>query len=92
MSEESQILVAFGSGIQTVAPQVDKSYSQVISVIIYQGQTSNGLVATASKFIDVYGVANTTTVGSGGSMVVETGGSAYSTVVNSGSQRLGKIS
>ena len=85
MSEESQILVAFGSGIQTVAPQVDKSYSQVISVIIYQGQTSNGLVATASKFIDVYGVASTTTVGSGGSMVVETGGSAYSTVVNSGS-------
>lgn len=84
MSEESQILVAFGSGIQTIALQADKSYSQVTSVIIYQGQTSNGLVATASKFIDVYGVANTTTVSSGGSMVVETGGSAYSTVVNSG--------
>ena len=85
MSEESQILVAFGSGIQTVAPQADKSYSQVTSVIIYQGQTSNGLVATASKFIDVYGIANSTTVGSGGSMVVETGGSAFSTVVNAGS-------
>ena len=99
MSEESQILVTSGSGIQTVVPQVvstfpqaaylnvdgsTRAYSQVTSVIVYNGQTSNGLVATSNSTIDVYGVVNSTTVGFSGTMIVEYGGSAYSTLVNSG--------
>ena len=99
MSEEFQILVASGSGIQTIVPQVvsaspqatyldvdgqTRAYSQVTSVIVYNGQTSNGLVATSNKTIDVYGVVSSTTVGLSGTMIVEYGGSAYSTLVNSG--------
>ena len=84
MSEESQILVAFGSGIQIVAPQADRAYAAATSVIVYNGQTSTGLTATASKTIEVYGVVNSTTVGSGGMLNVWAGGSAYSTLVNNG--------
>ena len=61
-----------------------RAYSQVTSVTVYNGQTSNGLVATSNKVIDVYGVVNSTTVGLSGTMIVEYGGSAYSTIVNSG--------
>lgn len=84
MSEESQILVAFGSGIQTVAPQADIAYAAATSVIVYNGQTSTGLTATANKSIEVYGVVNSTTVASGGMLNVWAGGSAYSTLVNNG--------
>ena len=84
MSEESQILVAFGSGIQTVAPQADIAYAAATSVIVYNGQRSTGLTATANKSIEVYGVVNSTTVASGGMLNVWAGGSAYSTLVNNG--------